>query len=270
MVTISPVIRLDSKETFGVLQAVPLDFIVVRFQDLISKTTFEFNETYKQVESYGGFHKFLNFNGQIMLSLIMRDKLIANTKPKTYATAVNTLHPDTFTTIDGETYDGEYSLASQELRRIQKENEELLSLVHGIKPFGLVKGCCKTQVENQVKLLKSYGINEFVFHISDFFRNGNRALIRRGRNLSLTIRKEVDSLILYGYGSQKRLQEYSFADRFVTSTHFRSALHGWKFEGTKQTKYKGGYNEQVVTHNFLQLSNNVNNLKLQKKLWENE
>lgn len=96
MVSINPVVRLDSKETFGVIKAVPLDLVAVRYQDLISKTTFGFNETYKRIRAAGGLHKFLNFNGHVMLSLIMRDKLIANTKPLDYANAINSLSPRFF------------------------------------------------------------------------------------------------------------------------------------------------------------------------------
>ncbi|MGA2682035.1 MAG: hypothetical protein ABSF44_09580 [Candidatus Bathyarchaeia archaeon] len=210
----------------------------------------------------------MNFNGQIVLSLIMKDGLIANLKPTNYATAINSLHPDSFTTVDGETYDGEFLVSSQELKRIHRENEELLSLVPNVKPIGLVKGCSETQVVNHLKQLKSYGIDEFVFHISDFFRNGNRSMIRQARTLSLAIRKNAEKLILYGFSSQKRLQEYSFADRFVTSAHFVAALNGWKFVGTKQTKYTGGYNAQVITENFAQLCNNIKNLRLQKTLLE--
>lgn len=266
MVKLSPVIRLDSKETFGVLKAFPLDLIVVRFQDLISKTTYEFNETFNQIAASGGLHKFLSFNGQILLSMIMRDRLIANVKPINYATAINSLHPDSFTTTDGETYDREFLVAPQELLRIQKYNEELLSLVKGIKPFGLVKGCSETQVTNQVRLLKSYGIDDFIFHIADFFRERDPDMIRRGRTLSLVIRKQTDKLTLYGPGSQRRLQEYSFADRLVTYTHFVAALKGWKFLGTKQTKYTGGYNEQIVTHNFLQLYKKCRKFKVTKDI----
>jgi hypothetical protein len=253
VITINPVIRLDSKETFGVIGIAPLDLVAVRYQDLISKTTFGFNETYRQVRAAGGLHKFLNFDGQIMLSLIMRDKLIANTKPADYANAINALDPDSFTTIDGETYNKEYLVCPNELKRIEKDNEELLSLVKGSKPIGLVKGFSESQVIGQVKLLKSYGIDEFIFHISDFFRHHKIDEIRRGRSLAVTIRKNCSKLTLYGYGSQKRLQEYAFADRFITSTHFRAALHGWKFEGTKQVKYKKGhgYNQKLSTTIFL-------------------
>jgi hypothetical protein len=187
MVAISPIIRLDTKETFGVLKVVPLDLIVVRFQDLISKRTFEFNETFNQIVASNGLHTFLDFKGRILLSLIMKDNLIANLKPKNYAEAINSLSPDSYTTVDGETYEGEFLRSSGELKRIQRENEELISLVSGSNPVGLVKGCSETQVIDQVKLLKSHGIDEFVFHISDFSRNGNRVMIRRGKTLALAI-----------------------------------------------------------------------------------
>ena len=64
----------------------------------------------------------------------------------------------------------------------------------------------------QVKLLKSCGIDEFVFHVADFYRNRQPAMRRKSRTLSLAIHKHADKLILYGFGSQRRLQEYSFAE----------------------------------------------------------
>lgn len=142
----------------------------------------------------------------------------------------------------------------------------MLSLVKFSKPVGLVKGCSEAQVIGQVDFLKSHGIDEFVFHISDFFRHHRLDEIRRGRSLAVTAHKNSKKLTLYGYGSQKRLQEYAFADRLITSAHFRAALYGWKFSGTKQVKYKGGYSEKIVNNNFLELYNNVKNLNYQKCL----
>jgi hypothetical protein len=205
MVLLSPIIRLDTKESFSVIEAVPLDLVVVRLQDLISKSNFKFTELFNQIVACGGLHKFLSFDGKILLSLIMRDEIIANFGPVRYAEAINSLCPDLFTTVDGETYEGEVWLSAKELKRINSENQQLLALVSGSKPVGLVKGCTPSQIENHAKLLVAEGMGELIFHVGDFFRLRDLMMIKRARMYSLIIRKYAKSLILYGLGSPKRI-----------------------------------------------------------------
>lgn len=106
MVSLSPIVRLDFRDTFEVFRAFPVGLVVVRLQDVVSKNTYKFNKTYYDVISAGGLHDFLDFRGHILLSLIMRDELIANFGPENYAEVLNSLTPDYFTTVDGETYEG--------------------------------------------------------------------------------------------------------------------------------------------------------------------
>lgn len=266
MVILSPVIRLDVKETFGVLRAVPVELLVVRLQDLISKKTFNFNKTYKDVISAGGLHNYLDFHGHIILSLVMRDEIISNLGPEKYAIAINSLFPDSFTTIDGETYEGEYWLSLKEIERIHTENRDLVKLCPKCQPLGLVKGCTITQIEHHIELLKSLGIEDFVFHVGDYLRHGNPDMILKARRFSHRIRKHARRLILYGMGSQERLIEFSFADIYVTFNHFVTAKNGMKFVGTKKVKYIGSFNPQIVVNNFVQMYKNVESLKEQLRL----
>lgn len=266
MVVLSPIVRLDVKETFDVFKVVPVELVVVRLQDMVSKNTYRFNKTYNDVISAGGLHGFLDFHGHILLSLVMRDEIIANFGPEKYATAINSLHPDSFTTIDGETYEGEYSLSLREIERIHRENRELVDLCPKYHPFGLVKGCTENQIEHHIRLLKSLGIEDFVFHIGDFLRHGDPNMIKKARYLSYRIRKHTKCLILYGMGSQERLAEFSFADIYVSFNHFVTAKNGMKFTGTKKIKYVGSYDSQIVTNNFIQMYKNVESLRKQSKL----
>jgi hypothetical protein len=268
MVELSPIIRLDTKDTFDVLTALPLDMVVVRFQDLISKRTFQFNKTYFKIISSGGLHSFLNYRGKILLSTVMRDQMVANLKPKHYAEGINSLLPDAYTTLDGETYDGEITLSAKEIERIHRENQDLIALTPKSKPIGLVKGCTRYQIEYHTKMLKTLGIQDFVFHISEFFRKGSPDMIKKAKGFCLIIRKHARTLILYGFGSQKRLLEFSFTDRYVTFNHFVTAKNGMKFVGTKKTKYNCPLNSQIITENFVQMYNNVKSLKLQTHLYQ--
>ncbi len=266
MVTLSPIVKLSDKETFDVFRVVPVKLIVVRLQDLVSKNTYEFNKTYYDVISAGGLHSFLGFNGLILLSMVMRDEIIAHFKPSRYATAINSLIPDSFTTIDGETYEGEYSLSSREIERIHAENRELVKLCPKFQPLGLVKGCTKNQIEYHVRLCKSLRIEDFVFHVGDFFRHGDPNMIRKARSFSSRIRKHANCLVLYGMGTQERLLEFSFADIYVSFNHFVTAKNGMKFVGTKKVKYIGSYRSQIMIDNFIQMHKNVESLKEQARL----
>jgi len=267
MVTLSPIVRLDVKETHSVLKAVPVELAVVRLQDLVSKHTYKFNKTYDDVISVGGLHNFLDFHGCVLLSLIMKDSIIANFDPDKYALAINSLVPDSFTTIDGQTYEGEYSLSMREIERIHAENKELVRLCPKPQPLGLVKGCTRNQIEHHMKLLKSLGIEEFVFHIGDFLRHGDPNMISKARSFSQTIRKEAKRLFLYGMGSQQKLLEFSFADVYVSFNHFVTAKNGMRFIGTKKVKYIGSFSSGIVVDNFIQMYKNVQSIKKQSRLF---
>jgi len=58
MVSLSPIVKLDARETFDVLKAVPIELAVVRLQDLVLKSSFKFKKTFHEVVSAGGLHNF--------------------------------------------------------------------------------------------------------------------------------------------------------------------------------------------------------------------
>jgi len=264
MVVLSPVINLSDKSTFKVLDAVPVSLVVVRLQDLVSKKTFEFNKTFNDVMAAGGLHNFLGYSGPIVLSLIMRDDIIANFNPQKYALAINSIRPTSYTTIDGETYEGEISLSIAEINRINKENKELVRLCPRYLPIGLVKGCTAEQIELHIEHLKLLGIKDFIFHVGDFFRHGDTKMINKARNFASKIRNHARYLMLYGMGSQKKLLEFSFADVYISFNHFVTAINGMKFVGTNKIKYNSGYNPDIMVTNFLEMYKNIDLLNKQK------
>jgi len=266
MVILAPIVKLTDKATFDVFKVCSLPLIVVRLQDLVSKRKFKFNSLYHDIVSRGGLHNYLKFDGEILLSLIMKDEMLAHLKASQYAEAINSLLPDFCTTVDGETYEGEYSLSISELSRINKENEELTRLSPKCTLYGLVKGCTQHQIEEHIRHLRALRIDDLVFHVGDYFRNGDPNLIMRARDYSTIIRRHARRLILYGMGSQKRLLEFSFADVYATFNHFVTAKNGMQFVGTKKVKYNGSYRPEIVTSNFLQMNENVRLLVKQTKL----
>jgi len=266
MVTLIPVVNVNDRSTSDVWNIIPTSFIVVRLQDLVSDKTFKFNKTFCEIKPVGGIHPFLNFHGKIILSLIMKDKIISNFNSVLYAYVINTLKPDFYTTVDGETYEGEESVSLKEINRCFNETKNLIPLCPGIMPIGQVKGCNDKQIVYHINLLKSLGIDKFVFHTSDFFRQGDPNMILRARAYASTIRKHVKYLILYGMGSQKRLLEFSFADAYATFNHFVTARNGMKYVGVNKIRYSESYKPEIVKQNLREMYNNLKRLDSQKKL----
>lgn len=258
-------VKLDSRHTYDVLRAVPVKLAVVRLQDVVSERTLRFNKTFHDIVSAGGLHNHLGFSGPIMLSLIMKDEMIAKFSPERYAFCVNSLMPNLYTTTDGETYDGEYVVSWEEINRIHQNNRKLIALCPRSSPVGLVKGCCVEQIESHIELLKSLGIADFVFHVGDFFRHGDESMIRKARHFSYRIRRHARSLILYGMGSQRRLLEFSFADVYVTFNHFVTAMNGMRYAGISKIQYSGGYDPSIITSNFIEMYKNMTMLAEQER-----
>ena len=67
------------------------------------------NSIYHKIVEVGGIHNFLKFNGIVILSTIMRDDLIEKCTPEKYAKIINGIMPNTYTTVDGTTYNKTYS-----------------------------------------------------------------------------------------------------------------------------------------------------------------
>ena len=266
MVELYPVIKLNEPTILDTWKGLALNCLVVRLQDLICPRSMRLNSTFFKIKEKGGIHNFLDFDGKIILSLIMKDNLIQGFNPSRYSEVINTLKPDYYTIVDGETYEKEELISKAEIKRSFLETRQLIELCKDSKPIGQVKGCNKSQIVTHMALLKSLGIEDFVFHVGDFFRNGSPKMINRAKEYSLMIRKNAKTLILYGMGSQSKLQEFSFADAYTTFNYFVNAVNGKKFVGTKKYHYTGGYSPKIVRENLIQIIKNIANMKKQTKL----
>jgi len=236
-----------------------------------------FNKTFHDIKEAGGLHEFLGFDGTIVLSNIMRDELLAKMNPQTYAKVINTLLPDYFTTIDGETYEGENDTSWREIERMLKESRTLMRKCPEAIPIGLVKGCTEEQIEFHAETFRNMGTDSLMFHTGDFFRNGSDIeMINRARFYASRIKPYTDNLILYGIGSPRRILEFSFADVYVTFNHFITAKMGMRYEGRKMVRHQG-YNQLLVHQNLHELIRNMQVIEQQKRLtnygdvlWEEE
>lgn len=266
MTDLYPVVKVNEPSIINVWRGLPIKCLVVRLQDLICPMSLKLNSTFLQIKEKGGIHKFLDFDDKIILSLIMKDSLIHKFNPYRYLEVIDTLKPDYYTTVDCETYEKEELVSKSEIKRSFLETSKLIGLCKDSKPIGQIKGCTKSQINTHLMLLKSLNIEDFVFHMGDFFRNGSPAMISRAKDYSLMIRKNAKNLILYGMGLQSKLLEFSFADAYTTLNYFVNALNGKKFVSIKKINYTGGYSPKIVRENLIQIIKNMDNIKKQNKL----
>lgn len=265
MVSLIPVVKLNYNKSFELVKNAPA--IVVRLQDMLTKKSANPNYLFKEICSYGGLHNFLNYPGVIILSLIMKDELIQKLKTEKCAEMINSLNPNFYTTSDGATYDKHERDSFMEIIRLSRDTKKLISLCPEIVPIGQVKGCNENQIRFHLNFLESLGIRLFTFHVGDFFRNGDENMIRKAKYFASIIKKENNILFLYGFSTQKRLVEFSFADAYITYGHMVTAKNGMKFNGTKREKFSNKSFFEIASHNFNQMLLNVNNIKNQTKLF---
>jgi len=259
-----------------------LPAIVVRLQDLLTPSGNKFNTTFSQIKTVGDIHNHQNFKGQIILSTIMRDDLIAKVPLNMYVEAIQVLRPDSCLTPDAETYesttywkDGQMyydgkEVSSKEVIRVSSATMLLRRIFPNQHFIGLVKGSSAEMIENHAKFLVSQGITDLALHIGDFMRFGINDNIQRGKLYATIIRRIGKQLFLFGMGCQARLLEFSFADAYITYSHFIAARHGLKFAGTKAVSLDQGYSPELVRNNLQELLKNIKRIQFQRKLFEDE
>ena len=81
MVEIVPITEINKKRMIGVAQSIPTKFVVVRLLDIISHITLEPKSVFYKIRNVGGIHNYLNYNGIIILSLIVKDDMLSKLTP---------------------------------------------------------------------------------------------------------------------------------------------------------------------------------------------
>lgn len=255
---------MNQPSILNVWKGLDLNFLVVRVQDLVSPVTYEYNKAFYDIKQAGSIRNFLNTDKKIILSLVMKDDIIYNFDAERYIEIIKTLKPDFFTTVDGWTYEGQHEISWNEIKRCMTQTINIIQACPDIVPIGQIKGCSKQQLLTHILLLKSIGIKKFLFHMGDYFRNGDKNMMDIGKTYAAYIRNHVDELFLYGMSSQRKLIEYSFADGFMTLGYFVNARHGKRIVGTNTQREK--YSRSLVIINLIRTINNVKMLKSQTRL----
>lgn len=107
MVEIVPVTEINKKGMISVAQSIPIKFRAVRLLDLVSPITLELKSVFYKIRNVGGIHNYLNYNGIIILSLIVKGDMLSKLTPPDYAFSINIVKPNFYTMPDCETYNGE-------------------------------------------------------------------------------------------------------------------------------------------------------------------
>lgn len=271
MNSIIPLVRLDQKEQdMWIAGAMHSPVIVIRMQDLVCKKSGKLKEVYFRIKAADGINAFLHYDGQVILSQVMRDDLIQKLTIVDCIDIISAVKPAFWTTSDGETYNNEYELSKKELARMALFTKAIMHYCPDAVPLGHVKGADAQQVKMHLAWLEAQGISNFMFHTGDFCRNGVKSNIQQAKYLCSLIKKPTNTLILYGFGSQKYLEEFAFADAYITYTHVIMAQKGMVFEDRKRRKnrqLKASFKE-IALQNLRQMWHNLKDAKKQRRLFE--
>jgi hypothetical protein len=221
-----PIIKLSESKTFRPWEKVNCDGVVIKAQHLLSADGKRTNRVFDKIQSVGGIHPFLEYEGIVILSSIMPDKTIYGFSAEAYAEMIDALRPDFYLTPDGETYLGESEISAFEIIRIVKDTEFLISSCLYSYPVGLVKGCNVQQIDSHTVQLLNLGLSRFVFHAGEYLCRGTSYITNMGITFASAIRKRVPWLGIYGIGAMKSLRSFSFADGYITQSHFVNPFYG--------------------------------------------
>jgi hypothetical protein len=221
-----PVIKLSEPKTFRPWEKVDCFGVVIKAQHLLSTDGKRTNKTYDMIQAAGGIHAYLEYEGIVILSSIMPDKMIYGFSTKAYVKMIEALRPDFYLTPDGETYLDEPETSALEINRIVGDTAFLIRSCPFSHPIGLVKGCTLQQIDNHTLQLLELGISRFVFHAGEYLCRGTSCATDKGIAFASAIRKRVPWLCIYGIGAMKSLKSFSFADGYITQSHFVNPFYG--------------------------------------------
>ncbi len=221
-----PVIKMSEPKTFRPWEKVDCFAVVIKAEHLLSADGKRTNKFFDKIQSAGGIHSYLEYNGIVILSSIMPDKTIYGFSAEAYAKMIDILKPDFYLTPDGETYLGETEVSSLEINRIVDDTEVLIGSCPNSHPIGLVKGCNIWQIDNHTEQLLELGLSRFVFHAGDYLCRGTSIVTNKAIAFASAIRERVPWLGIYGIGAMKSLKNFSFADGYITQSHFVNPFYG--------------------------------------------
>lgn len=196
----------------------------------------------------------------------MPDKMIYGFSADSYAEMIDIIRPDYYLTPDGETYLGEVEISGLEINRIKKDTDFLIEECPYSHPIGLIKGCNNQQIDSHTVHLIERGITRFVFHAGDFLCRGTSCATNTAVQFSYTIRKRVPWLCIYGIGAMKSLRSFSFADGYITQSHFVNPFYGRFRNSDRVNNGSQEVSREDIMNELFHISRDISAIELQSTL----
>lgn len=261
-----PVIKLSEPKTFRPWERVDCFGVVIKAQHLLSADGKRTNGVFDNIQSAGGIHSYIGYEGIVILSSIMPDKAIYGFSANAYVAMIDTLRPDFYLTPDGETYLDEFEISALEIDRIVRDTESLMESCPYSHPIGLVKGCTLQQIDNHTMQLLERGLSRFVFHAGEYLCRGTSCATEKGITFASSIRKRVPWLGIYGIGAMKSLRSFSFADCFITQSHFVNPYYGRFRDSERMNNDSQEISRNDIMNELIHISHDISAIELQSTL----
>ncbi|MDD4083189.1 MAG: hypothetical protein PHD05_07405 [Sphaerochaetaceae bacterium] len=257
---ICAVVKLHEHLTWSPFEAGNCSIVIVKAQDMLNRAGTSFNLLFYKIKLLGGLHAFLDFDGKIILSPIMPDKMLIGFKLTDYIEMIRICKPDAYLSPDGETYLDRENIASFEIERVESDTTLLKKEFPNLEMYGLVKGSNEGQVVKHTLFLKHIGVKKFVFHAGDYVCRGSWNAKHQAKLFASKIKNLGGHLMVYGVGSKKSLLSFRFADDFVTQSHYVQAFYHKKFIGGRTVVCKDKVNSVLINENFSEIKKSVKSL----------
>jgi hypothetical protein len=245
-----PTVKLGERATYHPWEHISYPVIAVRMEDMLLEDGRSFNDIVDDIQNAGGIRQYLDCPGSVILSTVMRDKLIAGSTVDTYIDAIRTLKPGFCTTPDGQTYEHETSRASREIDRMMDLTLEIMDKFPDTSMLGLVKGSNVNQIREHVNRLACEGVQDMVLHTGDFLHRGTRAEAHRAQLYAHEIKANNYDLYVYGIGPGRHMRNFFFADGFITQSHYIGAYKRQLFHNNKWQRIAQKGDKDTILRNL--------------------
>lgn len=255
-----PVIKLSDPDTLQPWAFIDCPLVVVKMQDILSNDGTKFNDSFKEIKSSGGIHKFLGCKCGVILSTIMKDEMLDGCTVDKYVEVIHALQPEFYLTPDGMTYEGKLAAAEIQMKKMLAQTREIMRRCHGSTPLGLVKGSNINQVDYYMDSLREMGIGNMVVHVGDFFYRSKGKEAHRAYLYAKAARAKCKKLFVYGIGSGY-IRQFFFADGFINQSYFMNAFNKKYFEEGRWRRRRSAPNKELMEKNLIGLNKYVENLE---------
>jgi hypothetical protein len=114
--------------------------------------------------------------------------------------------------------------------------------------------------------LLELGISRFVFHAGEYLCRGTSCETDKGIAFASAIRKRVPWLGIYGIGAMKSLMRFSFADGYITQSHFVNPFFGRFRDLGRVNNSNREISRDDIMNELFHISQDISAIELQSTL----